>query len=269
MKTRSLPGLLSAMAKNKRCSPAQSEYQRYALTLRTANFVVAGVHFTSFLVLLIFNLTGVVPSLLLPIWHDVDQAVTPIVDQAISVTLLPFPLITAIFHLVQGLGVACYFRYALVKGYTPHRWLEYAITNGLVGWSVHLLAGVGNIFILVTSVVLNAIMNYFGYLHEKKNAGCQRSLSLLWFGFVPYLPLWYAPLSYFFLSGAARPAFYGWAIIGSFLLSFSFVFPLFWRFSTRMPEMRANFTVEMIYLILSLTAKLYLDWAVTIGLLFQ
>lgn len=56
----------------------------------------------------------------------------------------------------------------------------------------------------------------------------------------------------------------GFAIIGSLLLSLAFVFPLVWYYGkTNFSE--NNYRLEMMYIFLSLTAKLYLDWTVVIG----
>jgi len=90
----------------------------------------------------------------------------------------------------------------------------------------------------------------------------------VWWGFVPWLPLWYVPIAYFLASPVTLPVFYPVAIFGTFVFSFAFVAPLVYRYYTTSPEIVANYNVERAYLVLSLTAKLFLDWTVTIGAQF-
>ena len=139
------------------------------------------------------------------------------------------------------------------------------ITNGLMTVSVFALAGAGNIFLPLTGLLLNILMNLFGYLHELSNSKRQRSLALVWWGFVPWIPLWAIPLTYYFAQSGALPVYFGVGIVGTFLFSIAFVVPLFYRYMTKSPEIVANYNTERAYLILSLTAKLFLDWTVTIG----
>lgn len=236
-----------------------------AKSLRTWNWAVAGVHGTSFLVLLIITLTQLGSLLSFPVWTDFGQTINVLFTTPISATLLPFPFITACFHVAQALGVADYYRSSLVTGVTPHRWLEYMITNGLMTVSVFALSGAGNIMLPVTGILLNILMNLFGYLHEMLNSKRQRSLALVWWGFVPWLPLWYIPITYYLSSPVSLPVFYPVAIFGTFAFSFAFVAPLIYRYTTSSPDIVANYNVERAYLVLSLTAKLFLDWTVTIG----
>jgi len=236
-------------------------------SLRTWNWAVAAVHGASFVALLIITLTSSAPLLSFPVWTDFGQVLTVLFTTPISATLLPFPFITSAFHVAAALGVADYYKFALVKGVTPHRWLEYMITNGLMTVSVFALAGAGNILLPITGLVLNVIMNYFGYVHELANTKRQRTLNFVWWGFAPWLPLWIIPLTYYFVAASTLPIYFGVAIVGTFLFSIGFVLPLFYRYSTSSPELVANYNTERAYLILSLTAKLFLDWTVTIGTL--
>lgn len=251
--------------------------RQLAVALRRWNWLVAAVHFTSFVTLLILTLVFRDRQLRVPLWTDfVDSSNEGVVEvravQPLAATLLPFPLITALFHAAQAMNIFSYNRYALDRGVTPHRWIEYTITNGLMTWSVFVLAGARNILLPVTGLFLNALMNFFGYLHELLNSEQQKSLFLLWTGFVPWLPLWIVPIVYFVANAGSLPLYVGFAVFGTFLLSVAFTVPLQWRYFIEPKEgfdkeqrLQANFAVERAYLLLSLTAKLYLDWTVVIG----
>lgn len=242
----------------------QKTFEAARRSLRFWSWLVVAVHTSSFVALLIITLLVASP-LNVPLWIDFGGSITSLGSYPIAATLLPFPITTAIFHAAQALDVADYYRAAIVRGVTPHRWIEYSITNGLITWSIFVLAGAGNILLPVSGVLINVVMQYFGYLHECANTRGRRSLTLLLWGFVPYLPLWIVPLTYYFATAALVPLYYGVAIIGTFVLSLLFTAPLFWRYFTSKPELIANYQAERAFLLLSLTAKLYLDWAVTGG----
>jgi hypothetical protein len=249
-------------------SDAGQEFRR---DVRREELLVAAVHATSFVALLIITLSTLSRALVLPLWFDGGGvAIRSLGTFPISATLLPFPAITALFHLAQAFDVADYYQYTLVRGVTPHRWLEYSITNGLMMWSIYTLAGAGNILLPITGLFLNVLMQFFGYAHERANSGRgQHSLGYLLWGFVPWLALWLIPLTYYFDRAGELPVYYGVAIVGTFLLSLVFVAPLVWRYNTNDAPLLANKRVAQYYARISLTAKLLLDWTVVIGNLVE
>jgi len=241
-------------------------FAEYRASLLRWNLAVGAVHLTSFLVLLAITLANLDRALERDLWFDFGGAVRVIARSPLAATLLPFPAITALFHFCEASGFASYYRYALIIGVTPHRWIEYSITNGLITWSVLALAGVGNVLVLAAAVLVNVTMQYFGFAHERENAGAQTTLAYLGWGFLPWLVLWLLPLAYYIGDAAARePAYVGVAIIGTFLLSLTFPLPLVYRYYTASRDLEANYKTERAFLLLSLTAKLFLDWTVTIG----
>jgi len=241
--------------------------QELAKALQRWNIAVAIVHLTSFTVLLIITLTTTNRFFSRPLYVDFGGSVRVIAAQPLAVTLLPFQAITGVIHILQALGALDYYTYALARGVTPHRWLEYAVTNGLMTWSVFLLSGCGNVVVLVAALLVNITMQAFGWIHEAINARRQRTLQVLWAGFLPWLALWLIPLTYYIATARTQPLFVGFAVIGTFLLSITFTLPLFWRYRTEDPALEANYKAERAYEVLSLTAKIYLEWVVAIGLL--
>ena len=236
-----------------------------AKVLRNLNITVGVVHSTSFYVLLVLTLVNLNNLLRLPIWIDYNGAIDVVVHFPLAATLLPFPFITACFHFAEAIGACDYYRYVLVLGVTPHRWIEYTITNGLMTWSIFVLAGVGNLWLLITALFLNGAMQYCGYLQEVYNSARQRTIAPLLLGFIPWFLLWLVTFIYFARLDAPVPPYAYVAIIGSFFWSLAFTIPLFYRYFTTDDDEEANFKVEVMYAALSLTAKLWLDWTVTGG----
>lgn len=239
--------------------------QQFRRSARRDELIAAAVNGLSFLILLTITLSTPSSALFLPLWFDGGGVIRPLGSFPIAATLLPFPAITALFHLAQALDVGDFYQYALVYGVTPHRWIEYAITNSLMTWSLFALAGVGNVVLLIIGVFLNVLMQLFGFLHERANSKYQHSTGYLLWGFVPWLALWLVTFAYYFDRAASVPVYYGVAIIGSFILSLAFVAPLVYRYYTSTPPLRANKNVVRQYSALSATAKLFLDWTVVIG----
>lgn len=242
-----------------------------ALKRRVRRWEIAAsvVNAVSFLALLIGTLATLSRTLRVPIWTDFGGAIQTRGDFPLIVTVLAFPLITSIFHAAQAADVYDFYQRGLVLGVTPHRWLEYTITNGLITLDIYLLSGASNVFLVLSGLFLNALMNFFGYLHERANSTHQHSLGFLLVGFLPWVPLWFTPLFYYFVAVSAVPTYYGVAIIGSFVISLLFPLPLFWRYYTSTEQIKANAYVKIAFAILSATAKLFLGWTVFIGNLVE
>lgn len=242
-----------------------ADFAKRRRDLRFWNILVGTVHASSFVALLALTLTNLNIALTRPLWVDFGGALRVLGAAPLAATLLPFPVITALFHFFEAADFADYYRLALRVGVTPHRWIEYSITNGLMTWSVLVLAGVGNVPTLVAALLVNVTMQYFGFAHERENVGAQTTLAFVGWGFLPWLVLWFWALAYYAASAAEQPTFVGVAVVGSFLLSLTFVAPLIYRYRTKTPALEANYRTERAYLLLSLTAKLFLDWTVTVG----
>jgi|SRR6056297_737878 len=239
--------------------------QRLKRRLRRVEWIASAVNGVSFVALLTLTLVFLSRTPFAPLWTDFGGVVQARGQFPLAVTVLAFPLITSLFHAAQALDAYDFYQYGLVLGYTPHRWLEYAITNGLITFDIFLLAGAGSVPLLLSALVLNALMNFCGYLHERANSARQESLGYLFLGFLPWLPLWLVPLVYYAESASRSPTYYGTAILGSFVISLLFPLPLVWRYYTSTERARANYYTKVMYAVLSFTSKLYLGWVVVLG----
>ena len=250
-------------------SEKKISYRRY---LRNWNYVVATVHTSSFIALSIISFIRLADPLFtrfVDVWTTgVTAPITLIGSYPIFATLIPFPFITAIFHVMAACGVGDYYRDVMRRARNTLRWIEYAITNGLMSWSLVFIGGDGgNLWIAISCVVSNVIMQLFGYLYEHSNEDPKRrNLWLIAVGFLPWIYNWTWVFVLYGNRASTALLSDGFGIIGSFVWSLAFVAPLVYRKYTRnKSSLRANYYTELAYILLSLSAKLWLDWAITVG----
>lgn len=219
------------------------------------NVAVACVHLSSFVALTIISFVNLDKA------RYVALGATG--SYPIFATLLPFPLITGVFHIATAANVDSYYHSVLVLGVNRLRWIEYGITNGLMTWSVLAIAGAGaaSVYLPVMGVLANFSMQYHGYLFEQFRA---KNGTVLWMGFLPWIVIWVPTLGYYFARISTALLYDGFAILGTFAFSIAFVVPLWYR-QAKGDTATELYNVELAYIWLSLTAKLWLDWTMTIG----
>jgi len=234
------------------------------------NIAVTTVHWSSFTAILIISLTRLDTVTTVGIWFDDNLGFTvpkSLGSYELFATLVPFPFITGVFHLLAAYNVDNYYYNVLNIGVNRMRWIEYTITNGLMTWSLCVLAGAGSILIPITCVLLNVTMQSYGWFHEKRNHRViyqVRSLVPLLIGFIPWFGIWAVVFTYYGANMSTMVLSDGFAVIGTFIWSLTFVLPLLWRYQKE-NTVENNYQMEVAYIILSLTAKLWLDWTVVIG----
>ena len=234
------------------------------------NIAVTAVHWTSFTAILIISLTRLDTVTRVKMWFDDNLGTTiptSLGSYELFATLVPFPFITGVFHLLAAYNVDNYYENVLRVGVNRMRWIEYAITNSLMTWSLCFLAGAGSIMIPIICVLLNVTMQSYGWFHEMRNHRVKqqyRSLTPLLIGFVPWAGIWAVVFTYYGANMSTMTLSDGFAIIGTFVWSLTFVLPLLWRYY-KGNTTSANYNMEVAYIVLSLTAKLWLDWTVVVG----
>jgi len=236
------------------------------------NIGVTCVHWTSFIALMVISFTRLDRTQRVHLWFDAGygQAIPrSLGSYPLFATLVPFPFLTGCFHVMAALNVDQYYHGTLKLGMNRLRWVEYAITNGLMTWSLCVLVGAGSILVPILCVFSNFVMQSFGWFHERRNHGvtrAARSLTPLLLGFIPWIVTWATILSYWSVNGGNVAK--ALAVWGTFVWSLGFVAPLLWRY--KQPNMiKHNYNMEMAYMILSLSAKLWLDWTLVIGNLVE
>lgn len=238
--------------------------------LKRTNLIAAIGNFASFTALLIIFLSTQSTQRLVNYWTDYANIVVIRLTITISTSLLPFPFLTGVEHLLAYFDVDGYYAAVLYDGINRIRWISYSITNGLVTISLLTLVGGGNIYLVVSSVLANVVMMYFGYRHEVANhpARSNPTLEFLLMGFIPFFAIWIPILGYQIARQSTSKLYESFAVYGSLPIALLFVVPLLIRYrSAGSPKNRvsANYRMETFYIILSLTAKIYLDWTIVIG----
>jgi hypothetical protein len=245
------------------------EKQNYKNSLYWWNICVTCVHWSSFIALTAISTTRLDTVRRVALYFDSGK--TSLGTYPLFATLIPFPFITGLFHIFAAYNVDNYYYLVLKRGVNRLRWIEYAITNGLMTWSLCLLVRAGSILIPILCVFANFTMQTYGWWHERRNHMVKReyqSLGPLLLGFIPWLVVWATILAYWIAHVDTSTISEGFAVIGSFVLSLFFVFPLLWRYNT-LNTIENNYKMEIAYIVLSLTAKLWLDWTLTIGNLVE
>lgn len=180
---------------------------------------------------------------------------------------LPFPLITCLFHAAIAFvpSVWHYYRHSVIKLDRGNalRWLEYSITASLMTWVILQLSGVTNVLtLIVVGVLANIALQWQGHLQERLQ---RRSWVPTAVGWIIFMGQWTIILTYFFtlVTSIAAPWFVYVIVIGLFFL-FA-VFGLI-QFAYMMEWIRSAYVQEICYLVMSLTAKLFLTWNLLIGI---
>jgi hypothetical protein len=185
--------------------------------------------------------------------------------------LLPvFPFLSSINHIVS-LADREWYDNVLKKGLNTVRWFEYSISAGVMIVLIGELSGVLEIRSLVVLAMLNALLQYHGYLIEKAvadNAPKSTIIELLTAAFAIHVTMWTMIfVSFFSVIGNRKtpvPAAVNTIVIILFTLFTSFgILSSLWALG----KIKSFNIVEMGYIILSLTSKLFLSWFLYFGVL--
>ena len=200
----------------------------------------------------------------------------PLVSQALETKerydyhlayLLPlFPALSCINHFVTGLSSTHRDQVTKTR-VNPFRWLEYALSAGVMLWIICTLSGIVEIRSLVCFVLLNVALQYTGYMIEKAKAENRDATDIMRVGFLIHVAMWVTIfISFYTVIGAADDvpsAVYG-IIIGMFVLFTSFgVLSGLWAYD----RITSVDTLEKGYALLSLVSKTFLTWMVYFGVL--
>jgi hypothetical protein len=181
---------------------------------------------------------------------------------------LPFPIITAFFHALIAFSPSIWNSYAKSVLETQEgnslRWIEYSITASLMIWVIMQLAGITNVLTLIVGGVLgNIAMQWQGYLQETFKT---KTYIPTFVGWIIFIGQWSTILTYFFSTNGNVPWFVYSIVIGLLIL-FSIFGLIQLTYVTKYPQfMSSAYAQEIAYLLMSLTAKLFLTWNLLIGI---
>lgn len=184
---------------------------------------------------------------------------------------LPFCLITAFFHALIAWNPTINKKYNIwvfKEHRNPLRWIEYSITASLMTWVIMQLSGITNIFLLImTALIGNIILQAQGYYME--------ILKVNWIpmlvGWLVFLGQWSIIFAYFLEAltsprpptATQVPWFVYTIVIGLFFQFAAFGFVQLFRY---LGYIKSAYKYEMFYIILSLTAKIFLSLNLVIGI---
>lgn len=181
-----------------------------------------------------------------------------------------FPLLSSFNHAVSGWNPA-YYDYVQETHTNPLRWTEFGLSSSVMVWLIAALSGVTDARALPSLVMMNGVMQGFGYLIERRYAekapGNEMKLLtiLAWLAFMAIW--WPIAMSFFEVTqwdSDAQPPNVVYAILVTMVVLFmSFGLWQAWYVSGR-----ASFeTYEKGFIGLSLTTKSILGWMVVGGVL--
>lgn len=170
-----------------------------------------------------------------------------------------FLLLSATNHSVCAVFHEWYER-AVADSCNPVRWLEYFFSASIMHVMIAQLCGVADVHLLFAIAALTAVTMTFGWLQEavgptlRKERGAY-SLAPFVMGFMPWAAQWAVILSHFAHAGSP-PAWVNALMALELILDVSFAVVMY--ASQRSSVHFAS--IEMSYIILSLTAKQLLAW---------
>lgn len=205
-------------------------------------------------------------------WPLVSQGFTETVKEwkyPLSYLLPAFPALSSINHLVSVATPNSWYKKVLEDEVNPLRWGEFSVSAGVMLWIIASLSGIVEIRTLVALSMLNAALQYVGYLIEKaKASGSENIKSLLWLGFALHVTIWTQIFISFYTvlneSEEKPPSIVYSIIIIMFVLFTSFgVLSSLWVYD----KVKSFAKLEMGYIVLSLISKTFLTWMVYFGVL--
>ena len=239
-------------------------------TLKKLNVGAGVFHGINFIVALVLIILYSNQSLSTSITTDFNATIDVLGDYKVIWVELPFSAITSVFHL--GLAwlpeqTTHYNEYVLLKGYSPYRWIEYAITASLMTWVVLQVAGVTNVVVLVLAgIICNMVLQYQGYLMEVLNPNKRARINWgpTWAGWILFVGQWALIWTYFGSTVSQGAPWYVYAIvIGMFVQYCFFGMVQLVQFTGFMD----SYGAERAYIILSYTSKCFQLYVLVIAML--
>ena len=250
---------------------ARSIFADKAVTLKKWNLALAIVHLAS-------GIASIIAAVLLPVplqarlYTDFDGVtLSTLAAYSLFITVVPIQIIASIIHWLQYADVAEYNKSVLCKGINSLRWIGFALANGLWTWSLFTLAGAGNIFLVISGVLVNFLMQYLGYLHERDNhpVNSPGTMIYLVLGIVPFVIIWAPVLTYHIINISTAKTYISVAIFGSLAFAFFMLVPFIWRYYQRKLNntmtVRANFMLELFLIVLWALGTTFFVWCNIIG----
>ncbi|MDB5161424.1 MAG: putative rane protein [Candidatus Saccharibacteria bacterium] len=245
--------------------------------IRRLNFLAAALHALQGVLILVFSSTGGVRPITTSFLTQ-DQLASqsggqPILVQAthhlfdlnLAYVVAAFFFINAIAHLLAATRLRRKFEEGLKNGVNRVRWIDFAISSGVMMTAVALVVGIYDISSLLMIFGLTALMGLTTALIEI-NKPVQLNY---WLGIFAGVLAWLVVILYTWgahVWGTALPA-YAYAVAISLLLLFAAIAANFYLQYKKLGHWENYVFGERVYIILSFAAKTILGWLIFAGTL--
>lgn len=247
--------------------------------LRKFNLVMAGLHLTQALVMIILTLSKTKTYELTGSYLSFDLGTRTLTTSSANVGLslnlayvvITFLLLSSLFHLLIATVYNKKYNAELKQGINKLRWLEYSLSASVMIVGIALLVGIYDAMSLFMLFMFVAIMNLMGLVMEVHNQTTQKTNWLSYAvgclaGIVPWLVIAF----YFYMAdanavGEARtPGFVYGIFISIFIFFNLFAINMILQYK-KVGPWKDYLYGERAYIILSLVAKSALAWQVYAG----
>jgi heliorhodopsin len=172
-----------------------------------------------------------------------------------------FLALAAIDHLlVASPGVHSWYERGLSRRAGYARWIEYSVSASVMIVLIGLFVGIRDLAAVVAIFAVNTAMIWFGLLMERQQRPGAADWSAFWFGSLAGIVPW-ALIAVYVAQPAQVPGFVYAITIIQFVLFFSFAVNMVLQYA-RIGRWRDYVHGEVVYIVLSLTAKSLLAWLI-------
>jgi len=257
------------VAKTKKKAPTKK--QKFA-RLHRLNLIASVFFAAQVVVILVLAQPAKLPvvgSYLLDAPGSNDYGTSHLFDLRIDWMVGLFLLLAAVDHFAVGTFGRTWYEKNVSKGVNPARWWEYSISASIMVVLIAMLAGASNVVALLTMFGANAAMILFGLVMERANVGSRKVdwTPFIWgcvIGAVPWIGIAIQLLVLSQNYGSGIPGFVYGIFVSLFILFNTFAVNM-WLGYRGKGRWKDPLFVELVYVILSFTAKTVLAWQVYAG----
>jgi len=245
--------------------------------LRKLNFIAAGFHAISALLMFILSDTGVMVNVTgsYLTFDQASESLVPATTTLFDVPLVYLPiaflLMSALAHTLIATVLYKKYKEGIRNNINTYRWIEYAFSASTMIVAIAALSGIYDIGTLAALFALTAGMNLMGLVMEKWNSPKQAVNWLpYWIGCLLGAVPWLVIGASFWFSeqyGSGNvPSFVYWIYVSIFLAFNSFAINMVLQYRGN-GRWKTYVYGERVYIILSFVAKAALAWQVWGGTL--
>jgi hypothetical protein len=193
----------------------------------------------------------------------VRQATLPEVVWSVPIgpAVALFLFLAAVDHLVVAApGVHRWYEHSLERRANYARWIEYSVSASIMIVLIAMLVGIRDLAAVVAVFGVNTAMILFGLLMERQQRPGEADWSAFWFGSLAGTVPW-ALVAVYLVAGATAPGFVYAIVVIQLVLFFSFAVNMALQYR-QVGRWRSYEFGEVVYIVLSLSAKSLLAWLV-------